>query len=144
MKYRMMVTLMSALVLIGAAAEANLYYWVDENGVRHYSNEPPPENVNVLERMSEVPHSPEADRQRMEEYQEWRQNQLRRIENALEEQRAEEAARAERDRRIEAEREAAEEQAREEAEREEAMAQDDTDDNTIFVNPGASPLGIQQ
>jgi hypothetical protein len=44
---------------------AGVYYWTDENGVRHYSNVAPPENERGVERLGEIPptapESPEPD-----------------------------------------------------------------------------------
>jgi len=43
-----------------------IYSWIDENGVKHFSNEPPPEGVKVLNQTKEIKTDKEIDRQREE------------------------------------------------------------------------------
>jgi len=45
---------------------AEIYSWVDENGVKHFSNEPPPEGVKILNQTKEIKTDKEKDRQREE------------------------------------------------------------------------------
>lgn len=49
---------------VGAGGE--IYRWVDADGVMHFSNQPPPAGVRVLDRVAETPHDPVADRERRE------------------------------------------------------------------------------
>jgi hypothetical protein len=76
--------------LLGAPAWADIYRWKDANGVTHFSNEPPPPGMSVIERIEETPYDVEADRQRTEEE---RQLRLERQKLELEERKADLAAR---------------------------------------------------
>ncbi|MFW5969188.1 MAG: DUF4124 domain-containing protein, partial [Halofilum sp. (in: g-proteobacteria)] len=50
------------LPLIPATAMAEVYKWVDEDGVTHYSQEPPPEGTpTVITPVGEAPSSAEDD-----------------------------------------------------------------------------------
>ena len=69
------------LLTAGALAGAEIYEWVDEHGIRRYSNEPPPEGVTVIERAREYRYDPEADLQRRKkDAAEWERMQQRLIE----------------------------------------------------------------
>lgn len=86
---------------VGAGGE--IYRWIDARGVMHFSNQPPPPGVRILERIAETPHDSVADRERREAEREV----LREFERReLEEQkaRAEERERQARRRLEEAER----------------------------------------
>ena len=54
-------------------AEANIYSWTDSNGVRHFSNSPPPADKNAsIEVHQEIAYDREADEERWElDKQEW-------------------------------------------------------------------------
>lgn len=53
--------------------EADIYTWTDENGVRHYSNSPPPEAKDPEVIFKEYQHDPSSDKERFEmEQQEWK------------------------------------------------------------------------
>lgn len=45
---------------------AEIYSWIDENGVKHFSNEPPPEGVKILNQTKEIKTDKAKDRQREE------------------------------------------------------------------------------
>lgn len=45
---------------------ADVYTWVDKNGVKHFSNEPPPEGVEVISKAREIPVDEAKDRERVE------------------------------------------------------------------------------
>ena len=45
---------------------ADIYTWVDKNGVKHFSNEPPPEGVKVINKSREIPVDEAKDREREE------------------------------------------------------------------------------
>ena len=51
---------------IAGTAEADIYVWTDENGVKHITNYAPPEHANILMRTPEIPYDAEADRRRLE------------------------------------------------------------------------------
>ena len=59
-------------------AGAEVFYWTDENGVKRFSNEPPPENILTPEKMPEAAHDEAADAQRMAEDQQWQESQEKR------------------------------------------------------------------
>ena len=70
--------------------EADIYTWTDENGIRHYSNSPPPDAKDPEVIFREYEHDPSSDKERFEmEQQEW-QKLMQQIE-ADERQAAEEA-----------------------------------------------------
>jgi hypothetical protein len=46
---------------------ADLYYWTDKKGVRHYSNTKPPDGEEATVLMEEIPYDPETDDQRRQE-----------------------------------------------------------------------------
>ncbi|MGD8369336.1 MAG: DUF4124 domain-containing protein [Desulfobacterales bacterium] len=55
-------------LMIGAAGPAlgEMYYWTDENGIRHYSNHVPPSDGTEYGSASEVDYDAERDMQRSE------------------------------------------------------------------------------
>jgi hypothetical protein len=81
--------LMLAFV-ISAPAPADIYRWQDASGVTHFSNEPPPAGVTLIEKMEEAPYDAEADRRRLDEE---RRLRLERRQEELEERKAGVAAR---------------------------------------------------
>lgn len=46
---------------------ADVYYWTDKDGVRHYSNTKPPDGEKAAVLMEEIPYDPEADDLRRQE-----------------------------------------------------------------------------
>ncbi|MEJ5357351.1 MAG: DUF4124 domain-containing protein [Desulfobacterales bacterium] len=55
--------------VLDVTARADIYRWRDAQGVMHFSNQPPPQGVRVLERIEETPHDPAADRERRDSEQ---------------------------------------------------------------------------
>jgi hypothetical protein len=55
------------LLSMPAEAGADIYHWKDANGVMHFSNQPPPSGVTLIEKIEERPYDAEADRRRIEE-----------------------------------------------------------------------------
>jgi hypothetical protein len=49
---------------------AEIYHWIDENGVRHYGNEPPPENRNITVLFEEYHYDETSDDERTQSDQE--------------------------------------------------------------------------
>jgi len=43
-----------------------VYTWIDEYGVKHFSNDPPPEGATVVEKTEELPYDEAKDQKRME------------------------------------------------------------------------------
>ncbi len=79
----LMVTLMRVgfigliLLLFSGTAEADIYTWLDENGVRRYSNTAPPQNAQA-ERRSELPFDEQAyESRRQMEQKAWQERQIR-------------------------------------------------------------------
>ena len=56
--------LLLLLLFLAHPATADLYHWTDENGVRHFSNTPPPEGVDKTIWQEEIPYDPESDDKR--------------------------------------------------------------------------------
>jgi len=54
-------------LLISSPVGAQVYKWVDENGVTRYSNSPPPEGVENYETESEIEYDEDADRARTQD-----------------------------------------------------------------------------
>ncbi len=87
--------LLAVLLMISATPNVNaeLYYWLDENGVKHFSNEPPPKSVEQYHKAPETKYNPHLDKSRMARDRQWQEEQSRRIrENAnkiIKEQKAE-------------------------------------------------------
>lgn len=66
MKYLYCLFLIIGLLLWVAAANADVYSWTDENGVKAYGNWPPDNATNVKLVFKEAPHDANADQQRTE------------------------------------------------------------------------------
>jgi hypothetical protein len=49
------------------SASADIYSWTDEDGVRHFTNQAPPEHAELLIRSPEISHDEEAHDRRLEE-----------------------------------------------------------------------------
>lgn len=54
------------IALIAPPLYADIYVWTDEDGVKHFSNQDPPENAEIITKTKEIPHDEEADRARRE------------------------------------------------------------------------------
>jgi hypothetical protein len=52
------------VILLGSNLKAEIYSWTDENGVKHYSNVPPPDVENVEIKFEEYAHDSAADKSR--------------------------------------------------------------------------------
>ncbi|MGB5987584.1 MAG: DUF4124 domain-containing protein [Desulfobacterales bacterium] len=62
--------LAAALILLtGRGVQAEIYIWTDADGVKHYSNTPPPADAEVFERRGEMRHDAESHQQRLSEEQ---------------------------------------------------------------------------
>jgi len=87
---RLLILLILLWVGWAGSVSADIYRWTDANGVMHFSNEPPPAGVKVLDRTEESPYDADADRQRINEERRYR---LEREKLELEERKAELAGR---------------------------------------------------
>ena len=68
-RLKIVVMILSAFGLAGFAAStasADIYAWTDENGVKNFTNQAPPEQATLFMRTPEIPHDEEADNQRRE------------------------------------------------------------------------------
>ncbi|MDJ0721998.1 MAG: DUF4124 domain-containing protein [Desulfobacterales bacterium] len=54
--------IMATVLLTPTAVIAEIYQWVDGNGVRHYSNTPPPEEVQIQNRFPEEEFDPDEEK----------------------------------------------------------------------------------
>ena len=62
------IILVFALIIVGVPnSGAQIYTWTDENGVKHFSDQPPPDAIDPKPAFQEYKHDEAADRQRMEE-----------------------------------------------------------------------------
>lgn len=64
-RYRVLVMFM-ILCLVPAAGNAQIYKYIDKDGVTRYSNEPPPEGVTIIDEKSEIEYDEAADRAQQE------------------------------------------------------------------------------
>ena len=100
-------SLISLFLLIGIllwvpASNADIYSWTDENGVKHFGNQPPENAANVKMVFKEEPHDAAADQQRTETQNKQLTDLIRDLEEEEQRQAAEErkkAAEAERNRK---------------------------------------------
>ena len=53
--------MMAVFLIATSPVQGQVYQWVDENGVKHYSNTPPPDGVTGLRTYEEVQSEPDAD-----------------------------------------------------------------------------------
>ena len=57
-----------ALIVMGIPnSGAQIYTWTDENGVKHFGDQPPPDAIDPKPAFEEYKHDEDADRQRSEE-----------------------------------------------------------------------------
>jgi hypothetical protein len=86
--------LIAAFLALALPASAALYKWVDEKGVTHYSESPPPEGTQAkkLELPSTAPNEP--GKARPDTPEEWKGREIEFRRRMLEKQKAEESAKA--------------------------------------------------
>jgi len=53
------------LCCLNTTVDADIYTWIDENGVKHFSNFAPPATAEVIMKTEELPYDEQADQQRM-------------------------------------------------------------------------------
>jgi len=49
-----------------STASADIYSWIDENGIRHFTNYAPPPQAKIILKTEELPHDQQADNARVE------------------------------------------------------------------------------
>jgi hypothetical protein len=68
-RLNLMVMTLAAFWFAGLAvstADADIYAWTDENGVKYFTNHAPPEQATLFMKTREIPHDEEADKKRRE------------------------------------------------------------------------------
>ncbi len=84
------------LVPVPAARADSLFHWVDDKGVHHFTNIRPPDGVDNLGHIEEIPYNADADEERRERDSAYQvQRELEAVQERLEdaERQAEEASR---------------------------------------------------
>ena len=122
----------------GDPALAQLYHWTNADGVRHFSNTPPPDGATATVVKDEIPYDPETDHQRRVQ----EDALLRERESAKMQERLENAERAAQEARHEAE------TARRRANQLEKELEDQDEDRSYGVyyprrRPGNRPPGYR-
>ncbi|MDH3800441.1 MAG: DUF4124 domain-containing protein, partial [Desulfobacterales bacterium] len=94
-----MKSLISLFLLIGIllwvpASNADIYSWTDENGVKHFGNQPPENAANLKMVFKEEPHDAAADQQRTEKQNRQLTDLIRDLEEEEQRQAAEDRKKA--------------------------------------------------
>jgi Skp family chaperone for outer membrane proteins len=94
-----MKSLISLFFLIGIllwvpASNADIYSWTDENGIKHFGNQPPENAANLKMVFKEEPHDAAADQQRTETENRELTNLIRDLEEEEQRQAAEDRKKA--------------------------------------------------
>jgi chromosome segregation ATPase len=76
------------------AANADIYSWTDENGVKHFGNQPPDNAADVKVVFKEKPYDANADQQRSDKENRELSELIRELEEQEDQQKAEERNRA--------------------------------------------------
>ena len=66
MKKLSLFLLLVLIIPIPHQARGQIYIWVDQNGVKHYGNDPPPAGAEVIGEKREIPYDAAKDRARQE------------------------------------------------------------------------------
>ena len=69
MKKLIPLILVSVICLWTSAEAGQIYQWIDKNGVRHFTNEPPPPGAKIINEQKAIPYNKAADQKRTEEDQ---------------------------------------------------------------------------
>ena len=95
MKFPITIIFLIGILLWAPASNADIYSWTDENGVKHFGNQPPENAANVKIAFKENPHDATADQQRTDTQNKELSELVRELEEEEERQKAEERQRAE-------------------------------------------------
>ena len=95
MKTSAILTLLFISLLWVCPAGAKIYTWTDENGIKHFSNEPPADDKDVKVVGPEYQYDEAADQERIETEQEKTQKLIREIDESYEQQQQEKQRQAE-------------------------------------------------
>jgi hypothetical protein len=69
-----------------SAEAGQIYQWIDKNGVRHFTNEPPPPGAKIVSEEAAIPYNKAADEKRTQEDQEALERVLNQQESEPEQQ----------------------------------------------------------
>ena len=70
MKRLIPLILFSVFCLWTSLEAGQIYQWIDKNGVRHFTNEPPPPGAKIVNEQQAIPYNKAADQKNMQEQQE--------------------------------------------------------------------------
>jgi protein-tyrosine-phosphatase len=70
MKRSIPLILISVFCLWTSLEAGQIYEWIDKNGVRHFTNEPPPRGAKILNEQQAIPYDEAADQKSTQENQE--------------------------------------------------------------------------
>jgi len=81
MKRRIPLILVSVFCLWSSIEAAQIYEWIDKNGVRHFTNLPPPPGAKIVNEQAAIPYDEKADQKRIKEDQEFQDQVLKQQES---------------------------------------------------------------
>ena len=64
------------LIICSGSAKADIYSWIDRDGVKRFSNRPPNGDINNIQTMKEIPYDEEAAALRKAMEKEWEEERL--------------------------------------------------------------------
>ena len=70
MKRLIPLIIISVFCLWTSLEAGQIYQWIDKNGVRHFTNEPPPLGAKIVNEQQAIPYNEAADQKNMQEQQE--------------------------------------------------------------------------
>jgi hypothetical protein len=70
MKRLMPLIIISIFCLWTSLEAGQIYQWIDKNGVKHFTNEPPPPGAKIVNEQKAIPYNKAADQKRTQEDQE--------------------------------------------------------------------------
>jgi len=94
MKSLIALFLLMGILLWVPASNADIYSWTDENGVKHFGNQPPENAANLKMVFKEEPHDAAADQQRTETQNKQLTDLIRDLEEEEQQQAAEDRKKA--------------------------------------------------
>ncbi|MFC1515189.1 DUF4124 domain-containing protein [Thermodesulfobacteriota bacterium] len=66
MKHLSIIVVLLLIFSCPFALSGEIYTWIDENGVKHFTSEPPPPGATIVKEDAEIPYDAEKDRERKE------------------------------------------------------------------------------
>lgn len=90
---RMIPLILAFVLCLWTSLEAGqIYEWIDKNGVRHFTNEPPPPGAKIVNEQTAIQYNEAADQQRSQEDQEALEQDLSQQESQTMQQSAQQEA----------------------------------------------------